>query len=272
MRGDQLPCHFAGRIPRQRDAEEDLHRSAVVLIEPAFQAVPGLGVHAFERLQQSNRRRVTTIGNALMQREAHRNDKLPQHDTEAEECERCQDHVQHQARFLNGQSAGCKCHFFRRQQNNHRRCRAQNWSTATTRRISSSGVCPVRARRRPVCHSVCMPCWMATSCSERVGSFCMMASRRISFTTSISVMARSEERPVKLHSLQPTPLRNEAFSRSSRGTVRSIDGSGWYGSAQNAQFFRTRRRPTTPLMLEARRNGSISMLINRAKTPAVLPL
>ena len=49
-------------------------------------------------------------------------------------------------------------------------------------------------------------------------------------------------------------------------------GSGWYGCEQNVQFFRIKRSPSTPLILEASRNGSMSILINRAKTPAVLPL
>ena len=38
------------------------------------------------------------------------------------------------------------------------------------------------------------------------------------------------------------------------------------------QLVRMRRTPRIPLMLEARRKGSISMFISRAKTPAVLPL
>src|SRR5207247_1371249 len=102
----------------------------------------------------------------------------------------------------------------------------QNWSTATTRRISSSGVWPVNARRRPDCQSDCMPCWTAICCRERVGSFCKMASRRTSSTTSISVKAVRPEKPVPRHSLHPTPRRNVASSRSSGRTNFIRLGSG----------------------------------------------
>jgi hypothetical protein len=41
---------------------------------------------------------------------------------------------------------------------------------------------------------------------------------------------------------------------------------------QKVQFFRINRTPNTPLTLDDNRNGSMSMLIMRANTPAVLPL
>ena len=94
--------HFAGRVFWRPDTEEDLHWPRVVLIEPAFQTVPGLGVHAFERLEHSDRRRVTRMGNAPVERETQRDDKLPQHDAETEKREHSQNDVQSHARFLKG--------------------------------------------------------------------------------------------------------------------------------------------------------------------------
>jgi len=70
--------------------------------------MPGLGVHALERLQQGNRRRVAGTCDALMQGEAYRDDKLPKRERETEERERRQDNIQHHVWFLKGAPPDCK--------------------------------------------------------------------------------------------------------------------------------------------------------------------
>ena len=63
-----------------------------------------------------------------------------------------------------------------------------------------------------------------------------------------------------------------ATSKASVGIRRNWLGSKSQGSLHAGQFMRIRRNPRTPVMLDANRKGSISMLIKRANTPAVLPL
>src|SRR3989442_1044344 len=98
MRVDQPPNDLTNRIISRRHAEEDLHRSGVILRQPAFQALTGRGIGVLERLEQSHRGLVTLIADALMQRETYGDDELPERQREAEKRERRQNSIQNHAR------------------------------------------------------------------------------------------------------------------------------------------------------------------------------
>src|SRR5438309_11766134 len=106
MRGDRPPNDLTNRIISRRHAEKDLRRSGVILRQPAFQALTGRGISVLERLEQSHRRLVTLIADALMQRETHGEDELPERQREAEKRERRQDDVQPHAGLLTGRRGG----------------------------------------------------------------------------------------------------------------------------------------------------------------------
>jgi hypothetical protein len=92
--GEELADEFADRVFLVRDAEENLHRAAIVLPEPAFETAARLGVEALERLEQRDAGGEGGVRHALVQREAARGEPLPERDGEAQERERGEDDVQ----------------------------------------------------------------------------------------------------------------------------------------------------------------------------------
>jgi hypothetical protein len=72
---------FTNRIAGVGDAEEDLGRPGIILVEPALQRFGGGGVTAFEGFEQGNGRRKRRVRDPLVQGESPGGQPLP-------ECER----------------------------------------------------------------------------------------------------------------------------------------------------------------------------------------
>src|SRR6266481_6389869 len=83
-----------------RAAEENLDRAAVLLCEPASQAVLRRVVAALDRFKQGDARREIPVDNAAMNWKTKRNEPLPKHQAQAQHRQQTQDYIPSSQEFL----------------------------------------------------------------------------------------------------------------------------------------------------------------------------